>query len=155
MTVVVSLRDVVMEMDVFGDELKSFFNKRTGEFIALTSDELGAAETSKTLKDYPEWQQERIRKGEEVLFSDEWLRLPDKFEIHEYAIMEDFSYAVEDEELRNLLLYKIRGSGAFRRFKDAIHECEITDTWYRYRQRTFERIAVKWLEANEIAYTRE
>ena len=69
--------------------------------------------------------------------------------------MERFCYSVEDEELSNELLDQIRGSGAFRRFKDAIYRHGITDDWYRFRQAALEEIAVKWLEANNIPYTRD
>ena len=58
-------------------------------------------------------------------------------------------------ELRNELLYRIRGSGAFRRFKDAIHRYGIAEEWYAYREQVLEEIAVSWLEVRGIAYRRE
>jgi hypothetical protein len=52
--------------------------------------------------------------------SDDYIALPGKFDIHEYAIIRDFCHSIDDDELRGLLLDKIRGAGAFRRFKNAI-----------------------------------
>ena len=49
---------------------------------------------------------------------------------------------------------KIRGRGAFRRFKDAIHMNGIEEEWYRFRQEELEKIAIDWLEANQISYVK-
>ncbi len=69
--------------------------------------------------------------------------------------MERFCCSLEDQKLSDELLYEMRGSGAFRRFKDAIHRHGIADDWYRFRQVALEEIAIEWLEANNIPYTRE
>jgi hypothetical protein len=52
------------------------------------------------------------------------------------------------------LVYQIRGSGAFRRFKDAIRRHGIEDEWYQFRDQALEEIAIEWLESNGIAYTK-
>lgn len=142
-------------MDVFGDENRAFLNIRTGEFTTLSSDELGAAEEGGTLEDMPEWQQEIIQKASDVLFTDDYRELPSKFDIHEYSIMEKFCYTVEDDELSDRLLNSIQGRGAFRYFKDTIHQYGIADDWYDYREQAFKKIAIEWLESNNIAYTDE
>jgi hypothetical protein len=66
--------------------------------------------------------------------------------------MQRFCDEVEDAELSNELLFQMRGSGPFQRFKHAIHRHNIADDWYRYRQAALERIAIDWLEANAIPY---
>jgi hypothetical protein len=43
------------------------------------------------LAEYPEWQRESIVKAREILDSEDWIALPSKFDIHEYAIMEEFA----------------------------------------------------------------
>lgn len=88
-----------------------------------------------------------------MLDSEDYLPLPSKFDIHEYEIMQRFCCSIQDEELSNELLYQIRGAGAFRRFKDAIHRHGITEAWYRFRQAALEEIAIWWLEKHEIPYT--
>jgi len=52
-------------------------------------------------------------------------------------------------------LDKIRGRGAFGRFKDAIHMNGIEEEWYRFRQEELEKIAIDWLELNKISYTKD
>lgn len=158
MKVVVSLKDIIDEMDTLSDEIAGFLNRQTGELITLTSEELSAASEDGDEEDtdeYPEWQQEMIIKAREVIGSDDYLPLPGKFDIHEYRIIEDFCYSVADNTIRENLSYKIRGSGAFRRFKEAIREYGIEEEWYRFRQEELEKIAIDWLEANQISYTKD
>ena len=90
--------------------------------------------------------------GSEMCIRDSFVALPDKFEIHEYSIMERFCLSLSDEELQDELLYAIRGSGAFRRFKDAIYRKEIQDDWYRFRDESIKDIAIDFLESEGIAW---
>lgn len=107
MKATVSLKDVINEMDVPGDEHSAFLNRHTGELVTLSSEELSAAEEDDDIDDYPEWQREMIFKAKEVIDSDDYLPLPSKFDIHEYHIMEDFCYSVADDKTRGALLDKI------------------------------------------------
>jgi hypothetical protein len=154
MKATVSLKDVVNEMDVPGDEHSAFLHRHTGELITLSREELSAAEEDDDIDDYPAWQQEMIIKAREVLESGDFLALPNKFDIHEYSIMEDFCFSVADDKIRESLLDKIRGSGAFRRFKDAIQMNDVEEDWYSFRQEALEKIAIDWLEDNKIPYTK-
>ena len=153
MTAIVSLRAVVQEMDVHGDQHHAYLNKRTGELVTIGDEEIDIIESGDNIEDYPELQQEAIRKTQEVLASEEYLPLPSKFDIHEYAIMERFSRSRDDRELRERLLYCIQGFGAFRLFKDAIRDFGIVDDWYLFRQVALEEIAIEWLDASGIPYT--
>lgn len=152
---VVSLRDVVAEMDLPNEEWTAYLNRRTGELITVTDEDLRAAEAEAGSEEVPEWQREVIPKVGEVLNSEDFLPLPGKFEIHEYGIMERFCCEVTDPGLRETLQTAIRGRGAFRRFKELIHERGLAEAWYEYRQRALEDIAADWLETHGIAYTRE
>ena len=155
MNPIVRLKDVIENMDAIGDEIKTFLNIRTGEFVTLSTEELAAAEEGEDIENFPEWQQAVIQQAEEVLFTDDYRELPTKFDIHEYAIMESFCYTVEDDALSRRLLNGIRGRGAFRYFKDSIYELGIDEDWYQFREQAFKEIAIKWLQSNEIAYTDE
>ena len=149
----VSLKSVVNEMDVISDEVTAYINKKTGELCAVSEEEANIIEEGKEDDEFiPEWQKEILPKVREVLESDHFVALPDQFEIHEYSIMERFCLSLSDEGLQDELLYAIRGSGAFRRFKDAIHRKEIQDDWYRFRREAFISIASDFLESKGIAF---
>lgn len=155
MSVTVKLNDVIEALEGASENLSFYLDQRSGEIILLTSEDIQAAEDDDLISDYPDWQRESILKARELLRTpDEFLDLPSQFDIHEYKIMEDFCLVIEGprgQELRRL----IKGSGAFRRFKNAIHELHIEDAWSEFRGTALQEIAIEWLEENKIAYTRD
>ena len=66
-----------------------------------------------------------------ALESDDFLALPDKFEIHEWAIMERFANGQVREARRDELLDAIHGAGAFRSFRSAVRRLRIEEEWCR------------------------
>src|SRR5215468_9434040 len=117
----VKLSDLIEGMDFQSDERSSFLNLTTGEVVSITDEELRAAENDEPLEDFAEWQHDAIRIAGEIVETDHYLPLPDRFEIHEYSIMERFCHSVDDEDIRDDLCNAIRERGAFRYFKDRIH----------------------------------
>ena len=155
MTLPVSLQAVIDEMDTLGDEFHPSINQHTGELVTLSHEEIQAVEQGDDLDEDAEREQDLIQKAAEVLSSTEYLPLPSKFEIHEYAIMERFCLTLEDDELGRELWHQMHGSGAFRRFKDTLYRHNMADTWFTYRQAAFAEIARQWLEAHHIPYVRD
>jgi hypothetical protein len=149
----VKLSDIIEGMDFQSDERSSYLNLTTGEVVSITDEELRAAENDAPLEDFPEWQHDAIRIAGEIVETDHYLPLPDKFEMNEYRIMERFCLSIEDDDMRDDLCNAIRGRGAFRYFKDRIHAYGIVEAWYRYRDDALRDIAVAWCEAHGIAYT--
>ena len=149
----VSLQSVVNEMDIPSDEMTAYVNKKTEELFTVSEEETRIIEAGNEDDEFiPQWQKEILPKVREVLESDDFVALPDKFEIHEYSIMERFCLSLPDEALQNELLHAIRGSGAFRRFKAAIYRKEIQDDWYRFRNEALKRIATDFLESEGILW---
>jgi Uncharacterised protein family (UPF0158) len=149
----VSVRSIVNEMDMLSYDVSAYINKKTGELVSVSEEEAGIIEAGNEDDEFiPEWQKETLPKVREVLESNDFVALPDQFEIDEYSIMKSFCRSLSDEGLRDELLHAIRGSGAFRRFKDAIHHKGIQDDWYRFRDGILKGIAVDFLESEGIAY---
>ena len=149
---VISLREVVDKMQIGSDELHSYLNKVTGELITISNDDISVIESGDDWGGYPDWQQDILRDAQKVLSSDDYLSLPSQFDIHEYEIMERFCLSLEDERLSDELLYRIRGSGAFRRFKEAIYRYGIEQDWFQFKDQAYGEIAISWLEDHGIAY---
>jgi hypothetical protein len=61
--------------------------------------------------------------------------------------MVDFVDGISDERAGRSLARAIEGRGAFRRFKDPLHEDFplLLPTWYAFRDRRAQRRAVEWL----------
>jgi hypothetical protein len=121
--------------------------KRLTHAVAVVEYPEAAAET-------PQWQQDLLIKAREVLESEDFLPLPGKFEIHEWAIMERFAESLTNTAASDALLAALHGRGAFRRFKDAIRRLDVTEEWYRFRQAALEGLAIEFLDAEGIAYCR-
>jgi hypothetical protein len=153
MTGQVKLQDILEGMDFQSDERSSFLHLTTGEVVAITDEELRAAEHDAPLEDFPEWQHDAIRIAGEILETDHYLPLPDRFEINEYRMMERFCLSVDDDDMRDDLCDAIRDRGAFRRFKDRVQAYGMVEAWYRYRDAGLREIAMAWCEAHGIPYT--
>src|SRR5262249_37461920 len=103
MSMIVSRRAVADEVDMLlDDSWKAHINRRTGELFTVSPDDALAAEGDDDLG-LPDWQREGLPKVREVLGSGDWLRLPSKFDIHEYNIMRPFCDEVDDGERREAL----------------------------------------------------
>ena len=152
MAIIVSLRDIVEGMEFPNEEWVSYLDPETGEIVTVTDEDRRLVEEGANVEELPDWQQETVTKAREVLETDRFLPLPDKVEIHDWAIMERFSHSREDAQERERLLSAIHGSGAFRRFRDSIQRLEIEEDWYAFRQAALEEIAKAWLEAHNIPY---
>jgi Uncharacterised protein family (UPF0158) len=155
MAVIVSLSDVIEQMDLTSDEATAYINRKTGELITLTDEELALAEDPEEAAEAPQWQKDLLPKAREVMASEDYIPLPSKFEIHEWSIMERFAQSLTDTAVSDELDAALHGRGAFRRFKDALHRLGIVDEWYRFRDAALEEIAIEFLEAHGIAYRRE
>lgn len=166
MTVVVSLRDLVGELQILPNEATAYLNKVTGKLITVTEDDVAMVEMDSEFEEAMEEGYDDIggegsdletQYAQEVrraLAADpDYLKLPNRFEIHEYEIMERFCLAFPDDTLSDVLLEKIRGSGAFRRFKDTIYQYGIENDWFQFRDEACREIAIAWLESNGIAYS--
>jgi Uncharacterised protein family (UPF0158) len=155
MAVIVSLSAVIEQMDLVTDEATAYINRKTGELITLTDEEVALAEDPDAAAHAPQWQKDILPKVREILASEDFLPLPGKFEIHEWSIMERFARSLTDAAVGDELDAALHGRGAFRRFKDAVRRLEIADEWYRFRDAALEEIAVEFLDAHGIAYDRE
>jgi len=61
--------------------------------------------------------------------------------------MADFADAITDDNAGRRLTRAIAGRGAFRRFKDELHEeyPDLVPAWYAFRDARAKRRAVEWL----------
>jgi Uncharacterised protein family (UPF0158) len=69
-----------------------------------------------------------------------------------YQDMADFAEAISDERARRRLARAIQGKGAFRRFKDQLHEeyPGLLPAWYAFLDARATRRAVRWLADNSL-----
>jgi len=151
----VRLKEIVNRLDCFVDGWNCYLNKKTGDIVEIQMEYLSIAEESEDddLSEYEDWEQDAIREAVDVVENwGDYIELPDREEVNEYRIMENFCYSQEDDKLRNKLCYAIDGKGAFRRFKDAIIQHGVEEEWDSYKDETLCEIARAWCEFNQIDY---
>jgi hypothetical protein len=153
MAIRVKLDDIIEGLELQSDERYAFLDKRTGEVVSISDEEMQAAEDDEPIEDFPDWQQDLVRIAKEIVDeTGDYIDLPTKFDIDEYSIMEKFCLSLDDSEMSDDLYGAIKGSGAFRRFKDAINEYDIADDWYKYRNDALKEIAIEWCQDNDIEF---
>jgi hypothetical protein len=138
----VSLREVVDQMTMGDNEWEAYINPTTGELVAFPAE--SSAYFSDSQEDFAE-------DREKVEGTDDFIALPDRFEIGEYDIMKRFCLS-RDGELRDRLLGAIADKGAFRRFKNLADKHGIIEDWYRFRNEAFAKVAAHFLDTNGISY---
>jgi hypothetical protein len=164
MSLPVKLADVVEHLSLVSDETAVYLNKQTGEFVVLPSDDnlgfededdFGEAESGEDpdwLEELDEEFKEEWKLRREILNSSDYIQLPDKFDINEWQIMDDFCRSRKNDRVRDQLLGLIRGKGAFGRFHSAIRNFGIENDWYGFRDAALSEIALQWLDQNQIEF---
>lgn len=86
-------------------------------------------------------------------YPERFLPLPNKKQIHTYAIMEDYVAASPrlDKRGRERLHTALQGSGPFKRFKDEARRLGVEKDWLQYRDRRFEQMARDWCAERHIS----
>jgi len=151
MSKVISIREIIAALEAASDDCASYLDPETGQIILVTEEERALAEDA-SWEEAPAWQREMMPKIRAALEGDRFLELPDRFDIHEWSIMERFSRAQNVERVRCELLNAIRGAGAFRAFQNAIQRLGVEQSWYQFRAEALREIARIWLEEHNLQY---
>jgi hypothetical protein len=142
----VRIEAILEGMDLQSDDAKSYLHRPTGRVLTISDDALAAAENAdRQLVSPEELAEARALLGAE----EEYLDLPDRFEINEYRMMERFATTLGNDEYEEVAR-ALHGHGAFRRFKDTVRRLGIANAWYAYRDDGYRRIAMNWCEANGL-----
>jgi hypothetical protein len=158
------LEDIIEALEFQGESMQAFYDRQTASVVVLPNEELAAAgmeygkededgdEGEGRLADAPDWEKKQIALAQAVSAdeSGRFVALPDQFEVDEWRAMERFSQEVEDRVVSDRLLNAIHGRGAFRYFKDTIHQLGLADKWYAFRDEHYRTVAKEWCEANGI-----
>jgi hypothetical protein len=154
MPATVHLNDIVDALEMQLDESSSFLDRDTGQVETVSHVLLREAEESGDDEEpdhLPTWQKQEWEIAKRIVSADRFQELPTKFDVHEWAIMQDFSHSVESDSIREDLLHAIHGAGAFRNFKDNLRRHGIESAWFAFRTEALRRIALSWCEENHIA----
>lgn len=129
----VKLSEVIDALDFTNDEIEYYYNPDTEEIFMSNI-----------------WYFEDLNEDESDELFEKSIKLPTRYDINEYEMMEDFAETISDTRLQNQLYISLNGSGAFRRFKDTCINFDIINDWYKYRDERYREIAINWCKDNNI-----
>lgn len=129
------------------DEMTVFVNRKTGEIVSVSHDDLSIVEEGVGEDELPDWQAEMLPQLREIAAGGDWAALPDRFDIHEWEIMRRFVATVDDADLAERLERAIHGKGAFRMFRATIDDAGCRDEWYDFKRQSLKKIAREALDA--------
>ena len=113
MSIPVKLKDIVEALDMTSDSITYYLDKGTGQIEMISEDDTAGMnlEDNESRDNQPEWLRESIAKAREIHaeFGVNFIALPDKADIHDYRIMEDFSRTYPNNSVSAALLDAIRG----------------------------------------------
>ena len=128
----IKLSTLTEAMDSVLEEATQEYDKATGE-IHFIYDGMVDGEINQELEEY-------------ICKSDDFIALPEKYEINDYEIMREFIYTLPNGRMQDNLLNAISGRGAFRRFREVLDDYGKTEKWYAYKEAAYEQIAREWAE---------
>lgn len=147
-----TLQDIVDALEMQFDESSSFLDLDTGKVETISNDLLGRAEEADEEPRLPAWQREEWEIAKRIVSTDRFCELPTKFDVHEWQIIQEFSFSITSRRIREDLLHAIHRKGAFRHFKDTLHRHHIEQNWFAFRAEALKQIAIDWCEENHIVY---
>lgn len=149
----VKISEIIGSMELYGNENRSFLNLKSGEIITMSSEDIELANRDYDDDQIPKWQKDFVITARELDENfEDYVELPDKYEIDEYNIMIEFCASMENEKISDAFYEAIRGKGAFRRFKDNLYNYNIEDKWYAFYNEALREVAIEWCNDNDIEY---
>ena len=134
----IKLEELLFAIQSSNMELKFFYNKIEERLICVFDGLVDGGENSELI--------------EEIEYSDDYILVPNKYDVDEYSMMERFIYTIPSELIQSRLEESIHGKGAFRRFKDAIFNLGINEEWYKFRDECYKEFIKEWCEYYNIAF---
>jgi hypothetical protein len=155
MSATVKLKDIIEALEELSDEFTYFVDPDSGEVKPVSKDLLRDAEEFEDddeEPDLPAWQMPAWELAKRIFSTGRFKHLPSKFDVHEWAIMQDFAFSIEPAWIREDLLNAIHGAGAFRNFRDVLQRRRIESAWFEFRTEALGQIALGWCKLNHIAW---
>jgi hypothetical protein len=138
------------------EESRAYFDRKTNALVFVEETMLSSLEDGEEegLDDLADWQVKEHEIAKEIVSDDgsRFIPPPDKFEFHEYHVMEEFIHYIDDDEAADQLWRAIKGRGAFRMFKDTLHRLGMQQSWYDYLEEAQREFVIEWAEENNVPF---
>ena len=147
----VSLDKLIDALEEGSESAFGFLDRESGE-VYFVSDEALSLSESETDAPYAlaDWQKEESNWRDAFKAQIVISHFPVRANVHEWNIMAAFSEQIKRDDIRARFVDSIRGSGAFRRFKQQLAHFGLWDEWNRFRRKAFGEFMREWCEENGI-----
>lgn len=101
----------------------------------------------------PDWEREQMVAAARIEWDDakRYRAIPKQDSHQGYRDMQEFIWSLEDDHVRELLEVAIQGSGAFRRFRDALYRYpEAQAEWYKFRDERQHQRMLDWFAHEDL-----
>lgn len=135
----IDLDEIIEAIESSNNSTQNFLNTRTGEILYRDEDTMSDRE----LDDVDD------------LLDKDWediIEIPSHYDVNEYGMMQDFAWDLPPGIARDTLKASLKGSGAFRRFKDVLYNQGLQNDWYEYRDRQYMEFVKNWARENKLDF---
>lgn len=155
MKATVLLSDIIEALESTSETIQFYLNVKTGEVLTMSEDELWSTQEDELEEDYSDWDDEFLNNPDALMDSEEFLPLPDVYEIDELSMMENFCDTVEDQAVRSALRAGMTKQDAFENFKSAAQQYGLAENWEQFRENAYRDLAIEWCASNDIPFVEE
>jgi hypothetical protein len=155
MKATVLLRDIIEALESTSETIQFYLNVKTGEVLTMSEDELRSTQEDELDEDYSDWDGEFLNNPDALMDSEEFLPLPNVYEIDELSIMENFCDTIEDQAVRSALRAGMTKQDVFESFKTAAQQYGLVENWEQFRENAYRDLAIEWCASNDIPFVEE
>lgn len=150
----VLLSRVLEALELENDYFSGYIHPQNGEVLLISEETMQQYENLDVTgwENYKDWEIESIKEAQRVREDSKFIKLPTKYDIHEYRIMEDFIGTLENGILQDEFYRAIQGKGAFQRFENKLDQNGLDQDWFKYRNDRFAAFLRDWLRSNKIHF---
>lgn len=153
----VNIQKIVDELQMRFMDSTVYYNKVTGETLNVQDDDFRIAQDDdfeNNIQDYPEWQREHLKEVYDLLYNDvdNYIALPNNFEIKDSDIMEEFIETVSNNNKRIQLENCMWQKEMYRKFKDKLIEIGLENEYYKFYDEKLKEMAIEWCKKNNLEY---
>ena len=153
----VNLQKIVDELQMRFIDNTPYYNKTTGEVLNVNDDDFRIVEDDdfeNDLKNYPKWQREHLKEVYVLMYEDvdNYIALPNSFDIKDSDIMEEFIENISNENKRRQLESCMWQKGMYRKFKDKLLQIGLEEQYYTFYDEKLKEIAIEWCKDNHLEW---
>ncbi|NIV99542.1 hypothetical protein GWN26_10575 [Candidatus Saccharibacteria bacterium] len=151
----VRIKAIIEALEFLSGDTEIYLNTKTGEVVTLPAKAEEETKPGEDREDFSELEDEILEKSREEVCSDEYILMPQRLEINELNLMENFCNGIKEEKLHDMMCEEIHHRDAYQRFKEKIYRFGLADKWYQYREQMLRQQAIEWCERQGIIYVDE